>query len=484
MKRYLGIVAVAAISASVVSGAIQSLVSAYAVQNEWIPPTSGIYTGPQFSQLIGDAFRAVASGNKGAVAPANVGGGAVDGLPWLDDTTSIWLKKRYIAGGWAVEGAYDSSDSSWIGVIGGGVASLASGSTVDLGSVPQANVTITGTTTIANFGSSAQAGIVKILRFAAALTLTNSGSLAIPGGFDLVTAAGDRAIVTHLGSGNWEITQYTRANGIPVDVSAVGKMEFGMFTSVPANYVAAYGQALARTAYPAYFAKVTRSQNGTRVSGNATITALADTSGFGSGMPAEGTGIAAGCTIAGVTSTSITLNSSACVTSSGTTPVTVFVTGYGAGGSSATVGAPPCRGRALAGRDRSDPGSFANLLTSSYFGGDSSIFGVTGASSENVAMALGNLIQHTHANTLTDPGHTHTFGGTGVATWRLANLEANQGHPSNSIQFNNGTDGSVAITGAFTGITINNAAAGSASPTPMRTVQPTLIAECVVRVTP
>ncbi|KGT75787.1 hypothetical protein MA20_31820 [Bradyrhizobium japonicum] len=482
MKRYLGVAAVAAISAALVSGAIQTMVSAYAVQNEWIPPTSGIYTGPQFSQLIGDAFRSVASGNKGSSAPATVGGSAVDGLPWIDSTTSFWLKKRYINGGWATEGAYDSAGSAWVGIIGGGApASIASSSTVDLGSVPQANVGITGTATITGFGSSAAAGIVKILRFSGALTLTNSGSLAIPGGFDLVTAAGDRAIVTHLGSGNWEITQYTRANGIPVDVSAVGKIEYGIFESVPANHVAGYAQALSRAAYPAYVAKVTRTQTVTRSTGSPSLSAsLLD--GLGVGMPIEGVGIPAGTTIASIGPGTIVMSANA--TSPGSASATVFLTGYGSGGSISTVGAPDCRGRVMAGRDRNDPGSFANRLTSSYFGGDSSIFGVTGASLESVTMAPGNLIQHTHANTLTDPGHTHNFGGTGVATWRLANLESNAGHPSNSIQFNNGTDGSVAIAGAFTGLTINNAVAGSASPTPMRTVQPTLIAECVIRVTP
>jgi hypothetical protein len=72
--------------------------------------------------------------------------------------------------------------------------------------VPQANVTITGNVTIAGFGSAAPTGIEKTVRFAGALVLTNSSSLTVPGGFDLTTAANDRAKVTHLGSGNWEIT--------------------------------------------------------------------------------------------------------------------------------------------------------------------------------------------------------------------------------------------------------------------------------------
>lgn len=193
MKRSLGIVALATISGMIAAGAVQSVFSAWAVQNEWVPPTSGIYTGVQYSQKLGDAFKSIASGNKGPTAPANVEGATVDGLRWIDDTTSLWLKKTYVNGGWATEGAYNAADSSWVGIIGGGVpVSLASGSTVDLGSVPQANVTITGITTITGFGSSAPAGIVKIIRFEDALKLTNSSALTIPSGFDLITAANDR----------------------------------------------------------------------------------------------------------------------------------------------------------------------------------------------------------------------------------------------------------------------------------------------------
>jgi hypothetical protein len=128
-----------------------------------VPPTSGIYTGPQWAQKVGDAVRSISTGNKGATAPANVGGTTVDGLEWIDDSTTPWIKKRYVNGGWAVEGALDPADSTYAGVIGGGVASIASGTTVDLGSVPQANVTITGTRRSAGFGSAAPTGVVKII---------------------------------------------------------------------------------------------------------------------------------------------------------------------------------------------------------------------------------------------------------------------------------------------------------------------------------
>jgi hypothetical protein len=477
MKRHLHIVAIAAITGALAAGAVQSMLSALAVQNELVPPTTGIFTGPQFSQKIGDAFRSLASCQKGSVAPANVGGSTVDGLCWIDDSVTPWVLKRYVNGGWAVEGAFDPSTSSYAGLIGGGLGSVASAATADLNLAPQANVTITGTTTISSFGSASPAGVVKFIRFAGILTLTNSSSLTVPGGFDLTTAANDRAIVTHLGSGNWEITQYTRTNGIPIDVAAVGKTEFTQAASVPSLHVAGYGQALLRASYPAYFAKTTRAQSGTRTSGNATITAIADTSGLGAGMPVESTGVNAGCTIASVVAnTSITLNSSACVTSSGTSTLTVFPHGYGTGGGATTVGVDDCRNKVLAGRDRNDPGSLANLLTSSYFGANSGLYGAVGGL-ESVTMAAGNLIAHTHNNTLTDPGHNHT-------TASQFDTRSNGNGLGFGYYSNTGGGASLGVLSNTTGISINNASAGSVSPTPMRTVQPTLIAECVVRVIP
>lgn len=159
-------------------------------------------------------------------------------------------------------------------------ASIASTATVDLGSVPQANVLITGTATVTGFGSSAAAGIIKVIRFDNSLKLMASASLKIPCGFDLTTAANDRAIVTHLGSGTWEVTQFTRDNGLPLDCAALGQPAMSFQAIVPELHLPGDGRAITRTSYPAYTSKMTLAQNGTRVSGNATIT-LANTSGVG-----------------------------------------------------------------------------------------------------------------------------------------------------------------------------------------------------------
>lgn len=482
MNKHLPTLAIALIAGAISAGAVATLISARADQSERVVPTSGIYTGPEYAQLIGNLARSVSTSNKGSTAPANVGGSAVDGLEWLDDSVTPWIKKRYINGGWASEAAFDPSNSSYVGYIGGGTASIASGSLVDLGSVPQANVMITGMASIAGFGSSAPEGIVKIIRFAGAATLTYSSALPVPCGTDLVTAANDRAVVTHLGSGNWEITSYQRANGIPVDCAAVGKIEFGIVESVPALHVAGYGQALTRTSYPAYLAKVTRAQNGTRTSGNATIASVANTTGLGAGMPVEGTGIQAGCTIASVTSNSITLNSSSCVTSSGTSTVTAFLTGYGTSGTSSTVGVPDCRGRAIAGRDINTPGSFANRLTSSYFGADSKIFNVAGGA-ESQTLTSAQMPAHQHDVFLKDPGHTHTVTNQPFYTNNVGgNLAGGVGAGVANIGISTNTTG-ITI-GSVNGTANDNKTAATGSGNAHPIVSPTLIAECVVRVTP
>lgn len=131
-----------------------------------------------------------------------------------------------------------------------------------------------------------------------------------------------------------------------------------------------------------------------------------------------------------------------------------------------TIALPDWRGRALAGLD--DMGNSAALrLTSTYFGTSPTVLGAAGGA-QNFAMTLANMIQHTHANTLTDPGHRHNqLGGGG-------------GGVSGNLVFANGdnsSSGAIQFTSTnTTGITINNAAAGSASPTPMTTVQPTMLA--------
>jgi hypothetical protein len=468
MKRQLHLIAVAAIAGSIAAGAVQTLFSARADQFEIIPPTSGIYTGPQFSQLLGNANRSMASCNKGPTAPGVVAGAAIDGLCWIDDSASPWLIKRYVDGNWVVEGALDNVNGLYIAATGGGAASLASASTVDLGSVPQANVTITGATGVTNFGASAPLGAIKFLEFDNALVLTHSGNLIVPGGFPLTTAAGDNVTAKHLGLGVWKVTQYTRANGVPVDMSAVGEARHSFQEGTAAFYLPGDGRAILRASYPAYTAKMSRTQNGTRVSGNATITGIADTSKMGAGMPVESTGVNAGCTIASlVANTSITLNSSSCVKASGTSTVTVFLTGYGTGGDATKVGVPNCGGAVLAGRETSP-----SRLTSTYFGKDSSVMAVFGGS-ESHAQTVTEMAVHNHGTTVNSPNVTYKK----PVVSASANMATNPGGPAGITGLSD-QDTAASVSGLSVGT--NNNGSGAAAPI----VQPTLIADCNIRVIP
>lgn len=96
-------------------------------------------------------------------------------------------------------------------------ADVASGATVNLGAIADGSyVKITGTTTITAFGTIA-AGIERALVFTGILTLThNATSLILPGGANIITAAGDAAVFISEGSGNWRCIGYRTASGAAI----------------------------------------------------------------------------------------------------------------------------------------------------------------------------------------------------------------------------------------------------------------------------
>lgn len=127
-----------------------------------------------------------------------------------------------LTGGEIVSGAYNCAsydgtefvlnDNAMAAGI-GPVTNLASAGTTDLGTIPSHNVNVTGTTGITAFGSSASASFpVYSLKFAGILTITyNASSMITPGARDIKTAANDTANALYLGSGNWQILNYTPA---------------------------------------------------------------------------------------------------------------------------------------------------------------------------------------------------------------------------------------------------------------------------------
>jgi hypothetical protein len=95
----------------------------------------------------------------------------------------------------------------------GADSTLASAATTNLGSLSTRVITVTGTTTITSFGSSATtANPIFLIKFTGALKITyNATSMILPGAADVTTANGDSAIMEYLGSGNWQMLIYMSA---------------------------------------------------------------------------------------------------------------------------------------------------------------------------------------------------------------------------------------------------------------------------------
>ena len=113
-------------------------------------------------------------------------------------------------------------------------ADVASAATVDLGAINDGSyIKITGTTTITSFGTIA-AGVERTLLFADALTLTHDVTkIILPGGVNIVTAAGDVFVFVSEGAGLWRCKTYQLATGGPLNNTVItAKIADGAVTTV------------------------------------------------------------------------------------------------------------------------------------------------------------------------------------------------------------------------------------------------------------
>ena len=75
---------------------------------------------------------------------------------------------------------------------------------------------VTGTATVTSFNATGGPGTQIKLHFDAACTLTHNSDLILPGGANIVTAAGDEADFIEFSAGDYRCTSYTKATGLPV----------------------------------------------------------------------------------------------------------------------------------------------------------------------------------------------------------------------------------------------------------------------------
>jgi hypothetical protein len=102
---------------------------------------------------------------------------------------------------------------------------LPSASTVDIGAAASNSILITGTTTINSFGTAA-AGILRMVEFQSALTVTyNATSMQLPGNANFLAQAGDVLFAYSKGAGNWKIVGYTLSSGSSIQQSAVSQLQ-------------------------------------------------------------------------------------------------------------------------------------------------------------------------------------------------------------------------------------------------------------------
>lgn len=144
-----------------------------------------------------------------------------------------------------------------------------------------------------------------------------------------------------------------------------------------------------------------------------------------------------------------------------------------------TITLPDARGRVLAGLDTMG-NSAAGRLTSTYFGSDASVLGAANGS-ESVTMALANLIQHDHTVFLHDPGHDHDQLGTAQGSGMGGPGGLPYTYPQTAKTSKSTTGITLWSDGDNSGTQNHVGMTGSATPTPMRTVQPTLLVTTYIK---
>ncbi len=101
-------------------------------------------------------------------------------------------------------------------------SNITASSTTDLSTATGIYVAITGTTSITAF-TSQPAGVIRILAFTTALTLThNATTFSLPGNVNITTADKDHAIFVSEGSGVWRCVSYFRQLAPPVSGTNTG----------------------------------------------------------------------------------------------------------------------------------------------------------------------------------------------------------------------------------------------------------------------
>lgn len=143
---------------------------------------------------------------------ANITTAVNDTAEFISFAVGQWFCIRYTR--------YDGTPITPSKFFGGAGTTIASASTTNLATATGSVMNISGTTTITSFGTVA-AGQMVVLYFEGILTITHHAtSLRCIGAQNIKTAAGDIAVLTSLGSGNWAMVSYARSTPRAPDVAS------------------------------------------------------------------------------------------------------------------------------------------------------------------------------------------------------------------------------------------------------------------------
>ena len=179
-------------------------------QGSYNVPTGGSYSMVTFSGLMNAAYNALATQSSGASVPANGPSSAPQEFQTWFDTTNVNFPALKVFDGtnWDRIGTLDVANSIWNPQLGGGIISVASAATVNLGAQSQTFISITGAATITSFGSSAKNGEMKFVYANGAFQITNSSNIICPFGTNITTVVGNTFIAIYNGAGQWVVTNY------------------------------------------------------------------------------------------------------------------------------------------------------------------------------------------------------------------------------------------------------------------------------------
>lgn len=228
--------------------------------------------------LLPDFQQNVETLNSGTSRPSYVR----TGMMWLDITTNPWVLKVFQGSDDIIVGELNTVDKDFTP---SGVSELVNDTSPQLGGDLDSNSNqiqmskgadvasasalailtdgnyydVTGTTPVTSINTTGRIGTVIKLHFDAVLTLTHHATnLILPGGANIVTAAGDEAEFVEYASGDFRCTNYMRASGLPIistDIPVGAIIDFATST-LQTNFLPCDGAAVSRTTYAGLFAAI------------------------------------------------------------------------------------------------------------------------------------------------------------------------------------------------------------------------------------